>query len=85
MAFAYIEIGRIVSTSASELSNTSDFENAKAYQLYHAIELFYKYMIIRKTGRVEHTHDLKKLEDKYFKVYPDEKFKIDHPFNFSND
>lgn len=85
MAFAYLEIGRIVSVSNSELSNTSEFENAKAYQLYHAIELFYKYMIKRKTGKINHTHDLKKLEDEYFKIYTEAKFKLEHPFDFSDD
>lgn len=85
MAFAYLEIGRIVSISTSELSNTSEFENAKAYQLYHAIELFYKYMIIRKKGKIGHIHDLKKLEDEYVKIYPDKNFKLEHPFNFSDD
>ena len=85
MAFAYLEIGRIVSISSSELSNTSEYENAKAYQLYHAIELFYKYMIIGKKGKIAHIHDLKKLEDEYLKIYSDTKFKLEHPFNFSED
>lgn len=50
MAMAYIEVGRISATSETELKHDHDYNNAVAYQLFHAIELFYKYMIKNKEG-----------------------------------
>lgn len=83
MALSYIEIGKIASNSDSDLKNTSDFQNAIAYQLFHAIELFYKYMLGRKSITIK-THSLSILYKEYTKIYPEEKFKLDHPFDFSN-
>ena len=41
-------------------------------------------MIKNKTGSVPHIHDLKELEDKYARLYPDPSYKLDHPFDFSD-
>ena len=65
MAMAYIEVGKISTSAETELKHDHDFQNAIAYQLFHAIELFYKYMIKVKIESVEHSHDLKDLEKVY--------------------
>ena len=83
MALSYIEIGKIASKSNSSLKKTSDFQNAIAYQLFHSIELFYKFMLANK-GITKKIHALSKLEEEYRKIYTEEKYKIEHPFNFSD-
>lgn len=83
MAIAYLEIGKVATKAETELKNDADYQNAIAYQLFHAIELFYKQMIKNKTGSVSHVHDLKGLEDKYTSLYPDPSHKLNHPFDFS--
>lgn len=83
MALAYLEIGKVSAESESELRNTHEFENAIAYQLYHSVELFYKYMLSRK-GVTKKIHDIAALEKEYRDQYPDEQYKLDHPFDFSN-
>ncbi|MEZ8472492.1 hypothetical protein AB6C60_01275 [Vibrio cyclitrophicus] len=83
MALAYIEIGRVSAEANSELKNTSDFENAIAYQLYHSVELFYKYMLLNK-GVTKKVHDLASLEIEYKKYFPEDEYQLDHPFDFSN-
>lgn len=84
MAIAYLEIGRVAAQAETELRNDAAYQNAIAYQLFHAVELFYKQMIKNKTGTVSHIHDLKELEDKYASLYPEPSYKLDHPFDFSN-
>ncbi|TOQ06401.1 hypothetical protein CGH02_24355, partial [Vibrio parahaemolyticus] len=66
MAIAYIEIGKVAASSNSDLINTHEFENAIAYQLYHSVELFYKYMLLNK-GVTKKGHDLAELENEYRK------------------
>jgi hypothetical protein len=83
MALAYIEIGKVSAESDSELKNTSEYENAIAYQLYHSIELFYKYMLLKK-GLTKKGHDIAVLEIEYKKFYQEEQYQLDHPFDFSS-
>lgn len=83
MTMAYIEAGRILAAGETELKYDRDYNNAVAYQLFHAIELFYKYMIKIKEGSIDHIHDLMVLEGKYSRLYPGENHKINHPFDFS--
>lgn len=83
MALAYLEIGKISASSNSKLKDTHEFENAIAYQLYHAVELFYKYMLLGK-GVTKMVHDIAELENEYEKHFSDEKYKLDHPFDFSS-
>ncbi len=83
MALAYIEIGKVSSESSSELKNTSEFKNAIAYQLYHSVELFYKYMLLKK-GVTKKGHYIADLEIEYKKHYTEEQYQLDHPFDFSN-
>src|SRR5690606_36622799 len=83
MALAYIEIGKVSASSDSELKNTSEYENAIAYQLYHSVELFYKYMLLKK-GITKKGHDIAVLEIEYKKYYPDVQYQLEHPFDFSN-
>lgn len=80
---AYIEVGKISAAAETELKHEHYFQNAVAYQLFHAIELFYKYMIKAKAGSVKHIHDLKALEEEYSCLYPGDYYKINHPFDFS--
>lgn len=84
MAVAYLEIGRVAAGFDTELKNTYEYQNAVAYQLYHAIELFFKYMIKNKRGTIKLIHDLEKLEHEYSELFPGEQHKVDHPFNFTN-
>ena len=50
MCMAYLDIGEI---STKNENNTGEYQNAVAYQLYHALELFVKYLILKKTGNVK--------------------------------
>lgn len=83
MALSYIEIGKVSANASTELKDTSDFRNAVAYQLFHAVELFYKYMILEKIGKVSLCHDLAVLEKEYTNHYPNDEYKLDHPFDLS--
>ena len=83
MILAYLEIGKISAKANTELKNTSEFQNAIAYQLFHAIELFYKYMLLKK-GITKKIHNLAILEEEYEKKFPLPEYKLDHPFDFSN-
>jgi hypothetical protein len=84
MAIAYIEVGRVAASANTPMKNTGDYQNAVAYQLFHGIELFYKHMIKKVIGTVDHTHDLKKLEDQYNSLYSGASFILVHPFAFSS-
>lgn len=83
MALAYIEVGKVSAKSDSELKNTSEYENAIAYQLYHSVELFYKYMLLKK-GITKRVHDIAALETEYKKLFPGPQFNLEHPFDFSS-
>jgi hypothetical protein len=81
MCIAYLEIG---SVSAKQKINTGCYQNAVAYQLYHAIELFIKYAILKNKGNVNNVHDLNALFIEYNSIYSDDVYNIDHPFDFSS-
>ncbi|KZN14885.1 hypothetical protein [Marinomonas sp. TW1] len=81
MALAYIEIGKV--SAESELKNTSEYENAIAYQLFHSVELFYKHMLSKK-GVTKNIHVIADLEVEYKKYFVEEKYQLEHPFDFSN-
>jgi hypothetical protein len=83
MAIAYLEVGKVAAAAETDLKHDHDYQNAVAYQLFHAIELFYKYMIKAKEGSTDHIHDLKALEEKYSSLYSGDEYKINHPFDFS--
>ncbi|MDP1691725.1 MAG: HEPN domain-containing protein [Burkholderiaceae bacterium] len=82
MALAYLEVGKWAADSDSQLKDTGDYGNAVAYQALHAVELFLKYMIHKKTGSFPHTHKLSDLETNCSALYLGEKFKLVHPFDF---
>ncbi len=86
MAIAYLKIGRVASNAHTvyEDAYEYEYENAIAYQLFHAVELFYKYMIKKRTGSVPHTHKLRELEEEYLGLYSGSKYKVDHPFKFDD-
>lgn len=84
MAIAYLEIGKVAAGFDTELKSTYEYQNAVAYQLYHALELFFKYMIKNKNGTIKRIHDLAKLEQEYLKLFPGAQHKVDHPFRFAN-
>lgn len=82
MSLAYLEIGEY---AAAKDSNSGDYQNALAYQFFHALELFLKYAILLKTREKElRTHDLNTLSKTYYQLYPDEIYHIDNPFDFSD-
>jgi hypothetical protein len=83
MALAYIEIGKMSAEADSELKNTSEYENAIAYQLYHSVELFYKYMLLNK-GVTKKVHDIEALEIEYRNHFSEEQYQLEHPFDFSS-
>ncbi|MBN4055290.1 hypothetical protein JYU12_00950 [bacterium AH-315-K03] len=83
MALAYIEIGKVSAEADSELINTSGYDNAIAYQLYHSVELFYKYMLLKR-GITKKGHDIASLEKKYRNHFSEERYQLEHPFDFSN-
>lgn len=47
MSLAYLDVGEV---AAKNSNNTGEYHNAVAYQLYHALELFVKYAILKKVG-----------------------------------
>lgn len=83
MALAYIEIGKVSAEADTELKNTSEYQHAIAYQLYHSVELFYKYMLLKK-GVTKRVHDIVILEKDYRDHFSEERYKIEHPFDFSS-
>ena len=83
MSLEYLRIGKIASCASN---NTGEYDNAVAYQLFHALELFIKYAILLKDEKKEEIliHDLSKLTSMYEELYVEEIFKIDNLFNFSS-
>jgi len=78
---AYLQIGEV----ASQHNNmTNEYQNAIAYQFYHALELFVKFAILKNKGSVKPTHDLAKLFNEYYQLYQDDSYKIHHPFDFNS-
>ncbi len=84
MAMCYIEIGKIASKRnwilnclpswfpigrVSQYSQVGEFQNAAAYQMFHAIELYLKYAILSKNSRCW-GHDVTDLYEKYKELYP---------------
>jgi len=80
MSMAYLEVGEFAS---KQDIHTHEYDNAVAYQLYHSLELFLKYAILKKQGSVNKIHDLSELLDKYNSLYPDDSCRIKHPFDLS--
>jgi len=81
MSIAYLDIGEY---SSKKGDDTGEYQNAVAYQLYHALELFVKYAILKRTGNVKNIHDLSKLFGEYNSLYPEDEFRIEHPFDFTS-
>lgn len=81
MSMAYLELGEV---AAQHQNETGEYQNAVAYQLYHALEIFLKYAILKKTGSHKKEHDLKKLFEEYHNLYTEKKYHIDSPFDFTN-
>ena len=81
MSIAYLEIGQL---AAKGKNMTDAYQNAVAYQLYHALELFIKYAILKSNGSVDKIHDLSELFKKYYTIYTDDIYRIEHPFDFSS-
>lgn len=79
MCIAYLEIGEI---AAKNNNNTDEYQNAVAYQLYHALELFVKYAILKRKGKVQNIHVFSTLFDEYHSLYTDEIYRLEHPFEF---
>ncbi|HRN82867.1 MAG TPA: hypothetical protein PK667_11345 [Nitrosomonas europaea] len=84
MALSYLEVGRIAASADASVKNLGEYQNAVAYQLFHAIELFYKFMICSAGESIKYTHDLGELERQYKACYPDFRFHFENPFDFSS-
>ena len=84
MALSYLEVGRVAASADSNLKDVSDYHNAIAYQLFHGMELFYKFMICSAGQNIRHIHDLGELENQYKECYPDPSYHFENPFNFSS-
>lgn len=84
MSLAYLEVGRAAASSNSRMSDVGAYQNAVAYQLLHALELFYKYMISQAGMRFCYSHDIDELEKQYISIYSKQSHAIEHPFNFSS-
>jgi len=79
MSLAYLEIGEY----SAQNNNNGDYQNAVAYQLFHALELFVKYAILLKTKKSEVLgHDFSILFKKYYELYSEEIYHIEHPFDW---
>jgi HEPN domain-containing protein len=83
MSLEYLNIGKISSNSNNK---TTEYGNAVAYQLFHALELFLKYAILFKDNerKIIKTHDLEKLFKIYKSLYPEVEFELENPFSFSD-
>ncbi len=81
MSIAYLEIGEAASTHDNP---SGEYQNAVAYQLYHALELFVKYAILKNTGNVKNIHDFSILFSQYNSLYPSDEYRIEHPFDFTS-
>ncbi len=80
MSMAYLELGEV---AAQHQNETGEYQNAVAYQLYHALEIFLKYAILKKTGRHKKGHDLRVLFEEYNNLYAKKIYRIESPFDFT--
>ena len=80
MSMAYLELGGVAARHQNE---TGEYQNAVAYQLYHALEIFLKYAILKRTGSHRKGHDLKILFGEYYNLYTEKKYHIESPFDFT--
>ncbi|MDY0281142.1 MAG: HEPN domain-containing protein [Salinivirgaceae bacterium] len=80
MSMAYLELGEV---AAQHQNETGEYQNAVAYQLYHALEIFLKYAILKKIGSHKKGHDLRVLFEEYNKLYAENKYRIESPFDFT--
>jgi hypothetical protein len=85
MSIAYLEIGEV---AAKNENMTDTYQNAVAYQLHHALELFVKYAILKQQGKVSKKygegHNLAYLFNEYDKLYPKKEYRLEHPFDFNS-
>lgn len=88
----FLKIAHIASLQKDEETFSTDhYQNTIAYLCYHSFELFLKFCILAKCSddqEFERTlekfdHNITKLYDKYTALYTNEKYKIDHPFDFT--
>lgn len=84
MALSYLEVGRVAASADTTLKHLGEYQNAVAYQLFHGIELFYKFMICSAGKTIKQIHDLNELESQYKDCYPDLLYHFENPFNFSS-
>ena len=80
MSLAYLELG---SVAAAKVNHWDMYQQAVAYQMFHATELFLKFAILTKTQEeYVKEHDLNKLLKQCEELYPDEKLFLKLPFDF---
>ncbi len=80
MSLAYLELGKV---AASVDQTWDNYQQAVAYQMLHASELFLKFAILNKTNQdTIREHSINKLLNRYEELYPEPDYKIDLPFDF---
>ncbi|EGR5123531.1 hypothetical protein [Vibrio cholerae] len=80
MSLAYLELGKV----AASVDQTWDkYQQAVAYQMLHASELFLKFAILNKTNKESiREHSINKLLNLYEELYPEAEYKLELPFDF---
>lgn len=91
-SMGFLKIAHIASLQKDEKTFSTDhYQNTIAYLCYHSFELFLKFCILAKCRdkqEFEKTlekfdHNITKLYDKYTALYPNERYEVDHPFDFT--
>jgi HEPN domain-containing protein len=80
MSLAYLDLGAV---AASKENHWDMYQQAVAYQMLHASELFLKFAILSKTqeGSIKE-HSISRLLSKYDELYPEKTFSLKLPFDF---
>lgn len=82
LSFANLDAGIALCEAMNEETYPATFSHAKVIMslAYHGIELFLKYGIRRRTGKMEPHHYLRELRSEYEALYLDKSFHFDVAF-----
>lgn len=78
LAIAYADSSRILFAAMIDDSSRRTFAHAQAahFLFEHALELFFKGALLKKTGQYDNTHHLDQLQSRYRKEYPKKLFAL---------
>jgi hypothetical protein len=80
MSLAYLDLGAV---AAARENHWDMYQQAVAYQMLHASELFLKFAILSKTQKDSiKEHSIGNLLSWYEELYPEAEFTLDLPFDF---